>query len=113
MVSVGFNPNYLAAGPPVRPHTNRDRPLGVELETQMQFEELLRQDEGRPQEVASAGKRSRPAKHDRHAKTAPSLRDRKLPPIATVTGFGKVKSTVVLVIPARTTLGHEYELKDP
>ena len=113
MVNVGYNPNYIASGPPVRPHTNRDRPLGIKLDTQVQFEKLLQEDEGKPKEISSAGKRGRPAKYDRRPKTAPSLRDRRQPPTATVTGFSKIKSTIAPVDTARTILGHEYSLKDP
>ena len=97
----------------MRPHTNRDRPLGSELDTQVRFEKLLQEDEGKPKDISSAGKRARPAKYDRRPKTVPTPRDRRQPPTATVTGFSKVKSKIVPADVGRTVLGHEYHMKDP
>ena len=111
MVTVGYNPNYLASGPPVRPQTGRNRPLDVALDTQMKFERLLKKDEGQPKDPPSTRKRSRPAKYDRRPKTTPSPRVKTLPPIVATTGFSSVRSKVV--VPPRVILGHEYEIKDP
>ena len=77
MVKVGYNPNYLASGPPVRPSTDRDRPPGVRRDTQIRFVKLLQEDEGRPKEVTSAKKRAWPAKFERRSDHVQSPRNRR------------------------------------